>query len=255
MKLLSLLPSEHLRRLRLACTKDDTIEVVANPESFLELASGGKWDALLVDPEVATDKNLAEFLRRLSNVSQPLIIYTSLSRISASAIASLSAHSLAGVVLRNYDDSPDLLRNSLARVPIEFFGAQMVERLGPRVDALPASLRRATTAVFCSARLLRSVTEYATLSGLTRRSVDRWLRRVGLSPAKWIVSTAQFLRAYPLLQSPQLPFAAVSRVTGYGSVRALRHNALVLTGYELKHLRANSIRIDIVALMERATRI
>src|SRR6266508_2120364 len=41
-------------------------------------------------------------------------------------------------------NSPDMLRNAFARVPIEFFGAQLVERLGSNVDALPIPLRRAT---------------------------------------------------------------------------------------------------------------
>lgn len=183
-------------------------------------------------------------------------LFTQPSRaFSASAIASLSARFFAGVVLRDFDDSPDFLRNSFARAPIEFFGAQMVERLGSNVDALPAPLRRATVATFCSVRLIRSSAEYAGLSGLTRRSVDRWLQRVDLSPAKWIVAAAQFLRAYPLIVSTQLPFVAVSRIGGYGSVRALRQNALVLTGNELLYLRTDARRFRIIDLVERTLRI
>ena len=223
--------------------------------AFFERLGSNGWDIIIADPDLADEKSFPTLVRRLSNVSSPLIIYTSLSRSSASSIASLSANALAGVVLRDYDDSRDLLRNSLARVPIEFFGAKMVERLGSSVDALPLPLRRATAAAFCSVRLIRSTSEYASLTGLTRRSVDRWLKRVSLSPAKWIVSIAQFLRAYPLIQAPELPFAAVSRLSGYGSVRALRHNALLLTGSELKYLRVNCTRIDIIDLMERAVRI
>ena len=255
MRILTFLPSEQLRRLHLAAGEHDHVDTASNSASFFGLAERGRWDFLVVDPEMVTENDLPALLCRLSESPQPIIIYTALTRISASAIARLSAHVLAGVVLRDHDDSPDLLRNFLARVPIEFFGAQMLERLGSSVDALPAPLRRATIAAFCSFSLLRSTTEYATLSGLTRRSVDRWLRRVGLSPAKWIVATAQFLRAYPLIQSPQLPFAAVSRLSGYGSVRALRHNSLLLTGNELVFLRNNSSRFDIIDMVEGAVRI
>jgi len=241
--------------MRLACGDDDIVQVVANPESFLKLTKRSGWDVLIVDPELADENNLPTFLRRLSKVSQPLVIYTTLSRVPASAVASLSARKFAGVILRDYEDSPDMLRNAFARVPIEFFGAQLVERLGSNVDALPIPLRRATVAAFCSAGLLRTAVQYAGVSGLTRRSVDRWLRRVRLSPAKWIVSTAQFLRAYPLIRVPDLPFAAVSRLTGYGSIRALRHNALLLTGSELAYLRTNGGQIHIIDLMESALRI
>lgn len=187
--------------------------------------------------------------------TQPIIIYTALTRSSAAAIAKVSAHALAGLVLKDHDDSPELLRRFLMRVPIDFLGAEIVDRLGSRVDALPAPLRRATLAAFCSVHLLRSTTEYATLGGLSRRSVDRWLRQVGLSPAKWILAGAQFLRAYPLIQSSQLSFAAVSKASGYGSTRALRHNSRLLTGNEPLFLRENSGRFDLIGSVERALRI
>lgn len=255
LRLLACLPQEQVRRLRLACSKNDFISVVSNPRAFLDIARNGRWDVLIFDPDVATEKNLPEILHGLADSSQPLIIYTALTRVSASAIASLSAWSLAGVVLRDFDDSPEFFRNYLARAPIEFFGAQMVERLGSNVDALPTPLRRATIATFCSARIVRSAAEYAGLSALTRRSVDRWLQRVGLSPAKWMVAAAQFLRAYPLILSPQLPFVAISRISGYGSVRALRHDGLVFTGRELVDLRRNQGGFDIIELVENALRI
>src|SRR2546423_7636714 len=124
MKLLTLLPSEQLKRLRLACVRTDTIRAVGNPTSLFELAAQTDWDLVIVDPELAGERDLPSVIYQLQKISQPLIIYTVLSSASASAVASVSAHSLAGVVLRDYDDSPDLLRNSLKRVPIEFFGAQ-----------------------------------------------------------------------------------------------------------------------------------
>ncbi len=255
MRLLAYLPQIALARLRLILSPEDAIDSVSDPFFFFKQMEKGGWDLILVEPEMVNDTESPEFLRRLSKCSRPIIFYTALSRVSASAIASISAHCLAGVVLRGYDDSPDLLRNALAKVPLEFFGAQMVERLGSRVDALPTSLSRATTAAFCSTKLMRSATEYAALSGMSRRSVDRWLRRVGLSPSKWIVGAAQFLRAYPLVQSPAVPFIAVSRASGYGSVRSLRLNALALTGNELDYLRTHTAKVNIINLVEGALRI
>jgi hypothetical protein len=221
MRLLAFLPSEQLRRLRVACGEAEVIHSAPNATSLVDLAAREQWDMLVVDPEMAIETNRSRLMDSLSHCFRPVVVYTALTRSSARLIADFSARCLAAVVIRDYDDYPALLRNSLARVPMEYYGARMVERLGTNIDSLPVGLRRATLVAYCSAKMLRTVDEYASLTGLTRRSVDRRLEAVGLSPAKWIVASAQFLRAYPLITSNRISFAAVSRRTGYGSVRAL----------------------------------
>jgi hypothetical protein len=238
--------------LRAATGTRGHIERTSVASFLLTLIASESWDAIIIDPEMVLDIELSELINQLSNCSHPLIIYTALSHVSASMIAALSAHCLAGVILRDYDDSPDLLRNALTRLPIEFYGVQILERIAENVDCLPASLRRATTAAFCSAKLIRSPVEYAHLSGFSRRSVDRWLHRVGLRQAKRIVSAAQFLRALPLIQSPRIPFSAITRAAGYSSVRTLAHHAIALTGSELANLRTNANRVDIIPVLTNA---
>lgn len=254
MRLLAFVPPEQVQRLRSAAP-DAVIHTVPDTPSLLELLDRSRWDLVVVDPGLAIEKNRAKLFRGLGDSLHPLLIYTSLNCISAAAVAGLSARRMAGIVVRDYDDSPELLHNALSHVPVELFGAQLVHRLGTNVDALPSSLRLATLATYCSCRMVRTAAHYAANSGLTRRSVDRRLQLAGLKPAKWIVSSAQFLRAYPLIATEALSLVAVSRMTGYGSPRTLNANARALTGKNLTYIRSLASSSEIVDLVENVLRL
>jgi len=237
MRILTLLPAAAVERVTVALGKAALVEAVFEPRQFLELATVGIWRMLMIDPDLITHEATSAFVDSVVCCAAPLIVYTSLTRASARTIATLAKRSLAGVLLRGFDDSLATLRLTLDPGPLELLGASMVELLAYELDELPMDVRRGTIAAFCASAPVNSPKALAVLSGQSRRSVDRWFTRVGLKPAKSVLATSQLIRAYSSLEDTSLSLASVALTSGFGSARALRHNSLALTGIPVRALR------------------
>jgi AraC-like DNA-binding protein len=237
MRILTLLGAAAVERVRLALGKVALVEAVFEPRQFLELAAVGIWRMLVIDPDLITNEAAPAFIDSVVCCAAPLIVYTSLTRASARTIAILAKRSLAGVLLRGFDDSLASLRLTLDPGPLELLGGSMVELLAHELDELPTDVRRGTIAAFCASAPINSPKALAVLSGQSRRSVDRWFTRVGLKPAKSVLATSQLIRAYSSLEDASLSLASVALKSGFGSARALKHNSLALTGLPVRSLR------------------
>jgi hypothetical protein len=236
MRILTLLPAGAVERVTLALGKAARVQAVFEPRQFLELAAVGIWSMLVIDPDLIAHEASA-FLDRIGCCAAPLIVYTSLTRASARTIAVLAKRSLAAVLLRGFDDSLASLRLTLDPGRLELLGGSMVELLAHELDELPPDVRRGTIAAFCASAPVNSPMALAVLSGQSRRSIDRWFTRVGLKPAKSVLATSQLIRAYCSLEDASLSLASIAMLSGFGSVKALSHNSLTLTGIPVRGLR------------------
>jgi hypothetical protein len=237
MRILTLLPPAAVDRVKLALNSTAVINAVLEQRQFLEIAEAGSWSMLLIDPDLIASSYVSTFLSRVACLLAPLVVYTSLTRSSARTIAILARKSLAAVILRGFDDSLPNLRSILDLTWLEPLGGRMVELLADAFDELPREIRRGTIAAFCASAPITSPTRLAVLSGQSRRSIDRWFTRVGLKPAKCVLTVSQLLRAYNSLEDSSRSLTSVAVVSGFGSARALSHNSLALTGIPVRALR------------------
>jgi hypothetical protein len=65
---------------------------------------------------------------------------------------------------------------------------------------------------------------------MTRRSLDRWMDRLGIAPAKMMVVSARMLRAYYYMRDPGYLLEDVAAKMGYPSSRLLARQMRLATG-------------------------
>jgi AraC-like DNA-binding protein len=75
------------------------------------------------------------------------------------------------------------------------------------------------------------VTDLARAAGFTRRTVERWLTRVGIASPKLLVVSARVERAHHIMRSTNLDVSAVARRVGYVSPRLFARQVALATGW------------------------
>lgn len=248
MRIVALLPPESLTRVREAFPEPAN-QVVSeyDVDSLSDRVHRMRPDALVVDPDLGEESRLSEVLLGLSG--RPIVIYATLTSASARAIAMCNNTPLAGMILRGYDDSTVNLVRTLRQAPRVRLGFLMVEAKAASIDDLPAALRRGTIAAFCATRPLRSVTQFAGIARLSRRSIDRWFFKVGLGSATRIIRCANLLRAYSNTREYDLSLTEIAMKSGFGSLSSLKRAALSLTGRTLHEVLHEVSLSDLISVV------
>src|SRR5215216_3212454 len=78
---------------------------------------------------------------------------------------------------------------------------------------------------------VRSVSDLASEARTTRRSLDRWLARTGLAPARTLLACARANAAFHLLAGGHVRTSRAAEMLGYTSSRALARELHSLTGH------------------------
>ncbi len=249
-----MLPSESLERLQLAIdartrlTSATTVTVAVQ-----HLADESDWDLFVVDPDLVAQQDIRQFLEDLPRYCPPILVYTPLTRTSAATIG-IMAEKVRSVLFKDFDDGVYAFRRTLREGNPRTLGPRMVGRIAQKLDSLPVSLRRGTVAAFCAREPITSVKQLARITSLSRRSVDRWFRNVGLGGGKLVLSISHFLRAYSLEESKGGSLKSVAISSGYGSPKALQQNSLRLTGKTFRGVRASTEASKLLNLLEGVLR-
>jgi hypothetical protein len=230
MRILSFVPAAFTERIRLALEHTDTYCAVG---SFSQLATEmdkGSWHAVAFDPDLLELDDIAQLKARKWGRALRLIAYTSLTKTSAAKLTGPLCEIVSGLILADYEDSPLRLRTSLCRLRSPVLGFAVLQKLPEKTNRLPTGLQRGLFDVFTGVSPLRSVKDIVVVSGFTRRSIDRWFFRVGLRPARVVLAAANLLRAYTFFLTSNSGLSEIVVASGYGSLRSLKHNSLLLIG-------------------------
>jgi transcriptional regulator GlxA family with amidase domain len=104
------------------------------------------------------------------------------------------------------------------------------------LTSLPPSIARGVEEVFDHPERFRSVSQLADASGSTRRSLDRWLARAGLAPARTLLACARTNAAFNLLATGRTRVSDAAEQLGYPSPRALSREMHALTGHSARSI-------------------
>lgn len=177
-------------------------------------------DALLVDPAMSRgDGSVWPMLARYESL--PLIIYSELDK---NAILSVLAHNRVRVpllVVRNIEDSPSRFRSFLSSSLLGHLNHVILDRLTSSFGSLPPELAATVAFHFTAAEPGRTVQWMAETCGLSRRSVERWLVRVGLHSARLLALAPSMTRAYCYLRDGGYTVGDVAEKVGVSSRRTL----------------------------------
>jgi hypothetical protein len=230
MRVLSFVPALFAERMSSAFSKTETHCAVGSFSRLVSDMEKTSWDAVVFDPDLLDLDEIVQLKTQKTWRAAPLVAYTSLTKASAGKLVGPLSEIVSGLILADYEDSPPRLRMSLCGFSCPVLGFAVLQKLEKKTMCFPSGLRRALFDVFVGANALRSVKEMVAVSGFTRRSVDRWFFRAGLRPGHIMLASANLLRAYAFFLGSQSEIRDVALASGYGSLRALKHNSLLLTG-------------------------
>jgi AraC-like DNA-binding protein len=250
LRLLALLPLRSLQRIRDALAECDYAHGMEDVNAMLALMSGTQcWDVIVIDPDLCGRLECDLILSKAGDSRAAIVLDSHLS--SAGQLAAVVGRTSA-VVLTGHDDGPSELRHLFESLPAPCLELRLLHRLVGRFDALPLAPRRAAMALFSPSHRIQSTKHLVRESGIGRRSLDRWMTHVGLRPARWLVAAARLAGAYGPLSGGAATLREVAVEHGYGSVRTLNRQALMLTGYGPRALARNLSEQQLLGRLEVA---
>ncbi len=195
----------------------------------------GRCDVAIVDPCAGGDHLASERLGALAHAmapapSIPVIGYVSVTAGAMRAVQALVRLGSPEIVIRGVDDSFDAIGVVIHRAVTACAAARVVSAVEAPLQALPLPVAQAIQTAFNHPEQVRSVTDLAATARITRRSLDRWLARAGLSPARTVLSCARVNAAFHLLAGGKVRRADAALMLGYASSRSLARELSSITG-------------------------
>jgi AraC-like DNA-binding protein len=181
----------------------------------------------------------------------PVVGYVSVTACAMRAVQGLVQLGASEIAIRGVDDSIDALATTVRRAVATCASARVVTAVGTPWHALPVPVATAIQMAFHRPEQLRSVTDLATAARTTRRSLDRWLARAGLSPARTVLSCARVNAAFHLLTGGNVRVGEAALQVGYASSRSLTRELFAITGYPASAIPARLSRDVFAAAIAR----
>ena len=250
------LPSHSLAQVQRAFPPPHYVDNAATWDSGIAALRDRQCDVAIIDPCTDGDHLAPDRLTRLGVAMQgitpvPVIGYLSVTACAMRSVQTLVQLGASDIVIRGVDDSADALASKVRRAAATCESAHVVTAVGTPWHALPAPVATAIRMAFHRPEQLRSVTDLATAARTTRRSLDRWLARVGLAPARTVLSCARVNAAFHLLASGNVRVAEAALQVGYASSRSLTRELFAITGYPASAIRARLSRDELSAAIAR----
>ena len=238
MEVAARLPLLLLSRLRRVVETEHILTVTGGWDELIEVVRSRPIDVVVADPRVDGTVRTVELRALLGRYpTLPMVLYTSLSPESLRATVELAQCGAHHVVLRGFDDEPARFRELLGRLPACRLSELVLQGLGTYLDEGPPLLKRAITQLFEAPHGFQSVKDLALAAGMTRRSLDRWLDRMGLASARTMLLGARVTRAFYYMRDPGYLLDDITKKLGYSSPRLFARQVRAATGLTPSMLR------------------
>jgi len=188
---------------------------------------------------------------RLLFPSLPLLVYTELSPVTASALLKLGRAGIQRAVFQRFEDGPNALRTVLEAELEHSVSRQVVTALRERLRELPENIRNALEMMLYDPGAGLTVSELAGRALLSRRTCERFFTRLGLPSPKSVMLLMRLLYAHRLLLDPGHTVEDVAIKLGYGKVRTLQRHLRSVFNLSAGELRASLSFEDALALISR----
>jgi len=248
------LPPPALAQLRRALLPPHQVRSAASWEELIGHVARRGGDVVIVDPCTAPEREPGARVRLLGAALQcahgtPVVGYVSVTAAAIHAVQALVRLGAAEIVVRGVDDATASLASAIHRAAAGALTQRLLQSLGTPFAPLPGDVAAALHLLFRRPERLRSVPDLAGAAGTTRRSLDRWLARAGLAPARTLLSCARANAAYQLIAAGRVRTAQAAALLGYPSSRALARELQALTGYVPSALPGQVSADDFIAAL------
>jgi len=165
-------------------------------------------------------------------------IYTTLAADSMQATVMLAKLGVQHVILRGFDDEPRRFRQLLDQLPASRLSDSVLRHVLPHLHDAPVLFVQAIARLFEAPQEFLDVEELARMSGMTRRSLDRWFVRSGLASARTVILVARLTRAKHYMGDPGFLLEDIVKKLGYSSIRRFARQVRAATGMTPSTMRA-----------------
>jgi hypothetical protein len=208
---------------------------------------------LLVDPSILQSGQTHSLIAEANSVGVPSVVYLGSECEAGGEVLSVISATRASLLTAGHLHDANLFRHRLDRLQAVAVTTEVLRRLAPRLRLLPAPLAHSIMMMFAIPGPNDSPKELAASSGMARRSIDRWIGRVGISSARLLVAAARLAGLHDAITTNGETIAAALRSGKLGSLVAVRRQCKTLCGYSLSDLRRAS-KVDLIAKMEAGLR-
>lgn len=238
MEVVARLTASLLAQLRIVVGHEHTLVAVDNWGELDTAIRGRPIDVAVVDPRLDGSVQSEEIQTLLVQYpSLPVVLYTSLTPETLRVTVELARYGLPQVVLRGFDDEPQRFRALLEGQPARAVETGVLRRLASQLGKAPLPLARAIGEMFLAPHTFQSVDDLAAAATLSRRSLDRYLKKAGFAPARMLLTGARVARVYHYLRDPGFRIDDVTRKLAYPSPRLLARQVRAATGRTPSALR------------------
>ena len=232
MRIAALLDDSTERVLAHAALPGQDVQRMSDASHVVRSVLGRTCDVLVVDPDLLYDEALDALTVVFAQRIVPVLILGELSPRNARHIVRISELGVHEIVLLGEGDTVGLLAHKLAAVREHSVPAQILNHVAHRIRRVPVGLQAAAIGLFGNGALPRWVSGLARTSGLSRRSIDRWVARAGFDGAARLLEVARLARVWEPLVEQHLPVGVVAEMCGYDYPR-------LLTAHARRLVRAN----------------
>ena len=199
------------------------IEVVHSSTALRRSVDGG-IHCSLVDPGILNDEAFRSVLGSVQAAGVPLILWCELTPENARRVVQSAAMVPTEVVFRGLESRDAVLDALMRHLPFGSASSFLLRALAPPLGKLPLPLTAASVALFGWAAIPTNVADFASGCRCSRRTVERDLRRAGLTGARRFLGIARVARARCWLVESRRSVAGVAEMVGYSSVRTFNAN-------------------------------
>lgn len=240
MEVLARLSAPLAAQLQIALAGDHTLAIVDGWGALLLAIRERPVDLVVLDPRTSGGLELGQARELLArHPTLPVVIYTTLAADSMQATVMLAKLGVQHVVLRGFDDEPRRFRQMLDQLPAVRLSNSVLQHVLPHVQDAPILFIRAITRLFEAPQEFVDVDELARMSGMTRRTLDRWFVRSGLASARTMILVARLTRAKHYMSDPGFLLEDIAKKMGYSSIRRFARQVRAATGMTPSTMRSS----------------
>lgn len=238
MEVLARLSAPLAAQLQLALGGEHALTVVDGWGALLLAIRERPVDLVVLDPRTSGGLELGQARELLAgHPTLPVVIYTTLRADSMQATVMLAKLGVQHVILRGFDDEPERFRQLFEQLPAARLSDSVLRHVLPQLHGAPVLFVRAITRLFEAPQEFLDVEHLARMSGMTRRSLDRWFERCGLASARTTILIARILWARHYMDDPGFLIEDVATKAGYRSMRVFARQVRTATGLSPSAMR------------------
>ena len=223
-------------RARAAVAPMGSMALRAGTPDFIDAVARGSADVAVIDPTlVARDNSVTD---SLSRAHLGAVIYIRLTPEYAQASVGVLRELGSGQIITfGYNDDPATFAEALYRQSRAHRGQLLVKALEPQISALPPALRGALERMSEQGHRIDSVDSLASVCGVSRGTLLRNFKDVGIRSASGFAAALTLLRNFDALIDERVAVIDVARAVGVSSERVLRRRCVALSGLSLDQIR------------------